>query len=153
MLNKVILTKEGFEKLNQELDVLKNQKRPQAVETLKKAREMGDLSENNAYTSAKEELGFVDSRILELEDKLNNAQIMEENNNSSHVVIGSIVDVSSDNQVFTYTIVSQEESDLQHNKISNKSPLGMSLMGKKKNDIVDVVTPINVDRYKIVSIK
>src|SRR3989344_6700389 len=103
--NKIILTKEGFDKLNQELDLLKNTKRPQAVESLKKAREMGDLSENSAYSAAKEELSFVDSRIIELEAKMARVEVMTENNHSATIGLGSTVQLSSLDGSSSYTIV------------------------------------------------
>ncbi|OGK56735.1 hypothetical protein A3J15_02230 [Candidatus Roizmanbacteria bacterium RIFCSPLOWO2_02_FULL_38_10] len=151
--NKIILTKEGFDKLNQELDLLKNTKRPQAVESLKKAREMGDLSENSAYSAAKEELSFVDSRIIELEAKMARVEVMTENNHSATIGLGSTVQLSSLDGSSSYTIVNQEEADISKNKLSNKSPLGAALIGKKKNDLVDVVTPVAKDQYRIVNIK
>jgi len=147
------MTPEGLKKLHEELKHLKAVERPKNVADIEAARGMGDLSENSAYSAAKEELSFVDSRIIELEAKMARVEVMTENNHSATIGLGSTVQLSSLDGSSSYTIVNQEEADISKNKLSNKSPLGAALIGKKKNDLVDVVTPVAKDQYRIVNIK
>ena len=151
--NKYIFTKEGFEKLLVEEKELKGKRRPGAVDRLKKAREMGDLSENSAYTAAKDELGFVDSRLAEIEELVKKAQIIKKGVDRSRVELGEMVVIEVDDQRQTFTIVGELEANIEEGKLSNKSPLGAALLGKHRGDMVAVMTPGGKTKYKIVDIK
>ncbi|MCX7955843.1 MAG: transcription elongation factor GreA [Patescibacteria group bacterium] len=151
MLNQ--LTQQGFEKLKKELEELKNQKRPQAVERLAKARSMGDLSENSEYTAAKEELAFVEGRIQEIEEILKNAQVAENPSNDTIVELGETIVVEKNQEKITFTIVGEYEADPINGKISVNSPIGKGLIGKKVGEIVEIETPSGKNIYKILEIK
>ena len=124
-------------------------------EKIKLAREYGDLSENAEYDAAKNEQAFMEQEIKEIAEKLRNAEIIDESNlDSKTVSIGSIVklqDMELDEKV-EIKIVGSSEADIMNNKISNESPIGQSLIGKKKGAVVDVNTPSGVLKYKIISI-
>ncbi len=147
------ITKEGLEKLQLELKKLREVDRPKAVERLSTARSMGDLSENSEYTAAKEELGFLDSRLVEIEEKLRNVKVITSNGKHDSVGIGNSVTVRIDNQEQTYTLVGDLEADINEGKISEKSPIGRALMGKRTGESVTVEVPAGSVEYKIVEIK
>lgn len=147
------LTKQGFEKLKNELEELKNKKKPVVLERLTKARAMGDLSENSEYTSAKEELNFIEERIEEIEEILKNAKIVENPNNDDTVELGETVVVEKNNEKFVYTIVGEYEADPINGKISIGSPIGKSLIGRKIGEVVEIETPGGKIVYKILEIK
>lgn len=153
MNDQYILTQEGFKKLEDELVVFQQEKRPKAVERLKKAREMGDLSENSEYVAAKEELGFVDGKIAEIEEILKNAQVKEESADKSVVQIGDNVVISQNGETNTYKIVGEHEADVMNGKLSHKSPIGGALLGKHAGDVVNVITPSGAVTYKVLEIK
>ncbi len=152
-MNQVQLTKDGLKKIQDELTELKNIKRPVAIERLSKARSMGDLSENSEYSAAKEELSFIEGRIQELEELLKNAQVIEVNNNNNSIQIGNIITVQVNNENRQLQIVGEFEADPLNNKISNTSPIGQALIGKKIGDQVEVNVPAGKIIYKIIDIK
>lgn len=152
-MKQVELTKAGLEKLQQELEQLKEQQKPEALERLEKARGMGDLSENSEYTAAKEELAFVTERIQEIEEILKHAKVVELHTNGQEVSLGSHVTVETNGQKDAFDIVGEFESDPGQKKLSNMSPLGKALVGKKIGTVIEVETPSGKVTYKILEIK
>jgi len=150
-----ILTPEGVAKLEEELEYLKTVKRKQIAERIKQSIAFGDLSENSEYDEAKNEQAFVEGRIVILENLLRNARIIDEEDITTDVVsVGSKVklqDVET-NDIMEYTIVGSTEADPAKNKISNKSPVGMALLGKSVGTVVDVYVPDGVIKFKILDI-
>ncbi len=150
------MTKEGKEKLERELEMLKTVKRKEVVERIKVARSFGDLSENSEYDSAKDEQAFVEGRIALLEKMIRNAVIIEDNGeNKDTVTIGKTITFVElpDGEEETYTIVGSAEADPFEGKISNDSPIAKSLMGKKVGDEVTVQTPGGEMNVKIIDVK
>ena len=151
---KVYLTKEGFEKVSKEVDELKNVKRPAVVERLSLARLQGDLSENNEYASAKEELAFIDGRIEELEDVLQKVCIMAEKNGKIECVgLGCKVTVKVQENESVYHIVGEWEADPGQKKVSHSSPLGQALLGKRVGEEVEFEAPAGRILFKIIKIE
>lgn len=152
----VILTQEGYDNLDKELNYLKTEKRAEIADRIKVALGFGDLSENSEYDEAKTSQAENEEKIVELENKLRYAKIIDEKDIDTETVqIGNIVkvlDVEFDEKI-DYTIVGSTEVNLAENKISNESPLGQALLGEKKNKIVEVAAPAGVMKYKILSIK
>ena len=150
----VILTQEGFDKLEKELEYLRTEKRAEIAERIKVALGFGDLSENSEYDEAKTAQTENEVKIAELENKLRYAKIIDESEiDTKTVQIGNVVklhDMEFDEDV-EYTIVGSTEVDLAQNKISNESPIGKALIGKKKNQIVDVEAPAGVIKYKTIA--
>ncbi len=153
---KVLITKEGYEKLKTELEYLKTQKRAEAAEKLRIARGFGDLSENAEYDEAKLEQAKIEVRIQELEQQIKNASIIESSKNSKQKVIsiGDTVKIQETKKgtELTVSIVGTVEADIAKSKISNESPVGKALIGHKKGEIVEVITKIGVIEYKILDI-
>jgi len=149
----IYLTAEGLEKLKEEFRQLLEEKRPRVVERLAYARSMGDLSENNDYISAKEELEFLDGRIAELESVIKNAIVIENKTQSKEVVLGAKVKVSINGNESIFHIVGEWEADPKNQKISHGSPLGKALLGKKIGEEVTVDAPIGKVVYKILDIE
>ena len=151
----VVLTYEGLERLEKELEYLKTVKRKEIAEKIKQALAFGDLSENSEYDEAKNEQAYYEHRIVQLEKILKNAKVIDEDEVDTEVVsIGSkvkILDIEL-NKEMEYILVGSTEADPSRNKISNESPLGKILLGKKEGDIVDVVVPGGTIEYKILSI-
>jgi transcription elongation factor GreA len=151
----VILTQEGYEKLEEELNLLKTDKRAEIAERIKVALGFGDLSENSEYDEAKTAQAENENRIAELENKVRHAKIIDEKDiDTDTVQIGNIVkvlDMEFDEKI-DYTIVGSTEVNLAENKISNESPLGSALLGAKKNHVVEVKAPAGVMKYKILDI-
>jgi transcription elongation factor GreA len=151
----VILTQEGLEKLEEELNYLKTEKRTEIAERIKVARGFGDLSENAEYDEAKTAQSDNEQKIAELETKLRNVKIIDAKEiDTKTVQIGNTVkllDIEFDEEV-EYTIVGSTEVDLAENKISNESPIGKALLGKKKNETVDVEAPDGIIKFKILAI-
>ncbi|MFC4182568.1 transcription elongation factor GreA [Saccharococcus thermophilus] len=150
------MTKEGKEKLEQELEYLKTVKRKEVVERIKIARGFGDLSENSEYDAAKDEQAFVESRIQTLENMIRNAVIIEEDKENPDVVsLGKSVTFIElpDGEEETYTIVGSAEADPFEGKISNDSPIAKSLLGRKVGEEVTVQTPGGEMVVKIVAVK
>lgn len=152
-MNKIQLTKEGKEKLQVELQDLKEDQRQTAVDRLQKARGMGDLSENSEYTAAKEGLAFVEERIKEIEEILKHADVVDNYHNGQEVSLGSSVTVDLNGQKETFYIVGEYEADPMKKKLSNTSPIGKALLGQKVGNIVEVEAPAGKTSYKILEIK
>ena len=155
MEKNVILTKEGKEKLEKELQELKTVRRKEVADRIKQAIDFGDISENSEYDDAKNEQAFIEGRIQELDMMLRNVQIIYEEITQVGVIsIGSTVsvrDIELD-ELETYRIVGTVEADPMQNKISNESPVGASLLGKRAGDIVNVPAPIGTIQYEIVEV-
>ena len=149
------MTQEGKEKIEQELHILKTEKRKEVVERIKIARDFGDLSENSEYDSAKEEQAFVETRIAQLEKMLRNAVIIENDNNVDVVSLGKKVTFMElpDGEEETYTIVGSAEADPFEGKISNDSPMAKSLLGHEKGTEVLVPTPGGEIKVKILEVQ
>lgn len=145
------ITDEGRTELEAELVELKS-RRGAIADKIAEARDFGDLSENAEYDSAREEQGLVESRIAEIEDILLNAEIIK-SGKSSKVSLGSKVELKTGNKTVTYTVVGPVEADPLEGKISNESPIGAALMGKKVADTATIATPKGSTTYEIVSIK
>lgn len=148
------LTKTKYDELAKELSELKTSKRQEVARALEYARSLGDLSENAEYHQAREEQAMIEDRIASLEATLKTAEIVKEKVHGDFVGLGSVIVVAKngeDGQKFT--IVGAEESDMAAGKISNTSPMGLALMGKKKGDEVKVKTPKGNSVFKIVSIE
>ncbi len=152
----ITVTLEGLEKLNQELDYLKNVKRIEVKEALRIARGFGDLSENSEYDEAKDEQAKVESRINELEEMIKAAVIISDDQIRTDVVnVGTTVKVFSENwnEEIMYTIVGSTEAAPLQNKISDQSPIGRALIGHKVGDTVSAETPGGVVVLKVISIE
>ena len=152
----VLLTQEGYDKLEEELNFLKTEKRTEIAERIKIARGFGDLSENSEYDEAKTAQSENEQKILELEAKIRNAKVIDSKEiDTKTVQIGNLVkllDIEFDEEV-EYTIVGSTEVNLAENKISNESPIGAALLGAKKNQVVEANTPGGIIKFKILSIK
>lgn len=151
--NKEYLTQEKFDELKVELEHLRRVRRKEVAENLEYAKSLGDLSENAEYHEARDEQAKIEERISQLESVLKVAEIVKPHH-SSVVEIGSTVTVQKkdDPKEKTFAIVSSEESDIEAGKISYRSPLGESLLGKKKDDTFSLVTPNGTMQYTVVSI-
>ena len=151
----VILTQEGYDKLEKELEKLRTEARSEIAERIKVALGFGDLSENSEYDEAKNAQAENEALIAELENKVRYAKIIDESEiDTKTVQVGNIVKVHDEeyDEDVTYTIVGSTEVNLAENKISNESPVGAALLGKKKNDMVEVKTPGGIAKYKVLSI-
>lgn len=151
----IYLSKDGFEKLKAELHHLRAIKRPEIVSEIKRARELGDLSENAEYHAAKEAQGHLERRISELEFELSRAQVVKDAGPAGDTVtLLSNVRIRDlgDNEEIVYYLVSAPEADLASGKISTNSPVGRALIGHKVGDTVDVATPGGLVRYEILEI-
>ncbi|HEY4432049.1 MAG TPA: transcription elongation factor GreA [Paenibacillus sp.] len=152
----VILTPDGLKRLEDELETLKSVKRREVAERIKVAIGYGDISENSEYEDAKNEQAFIEGRVITLEKMLRNARIINSDEIVTDVVsIGVTVSVEDleYGDTMEYTIVGTAESDPLNNKISNESPVGKAIIGKKIDTIVDVNTPAGVIQYKILDIR
>lgn len=152
--NKIYITEEGLEKLNAELEDLKNVKRPEIIQSLKEARALGDLSENAEYDAARNAQAECESRIAELEAMIENVEIISDEIKKDKVQVGVTVTIEyvGDNDTETYTIVGSKEVDLATNKISNESPIAQAIMGGKVGQIKTVESPGGSYEVKIVKI-
>ena len=146
------LSKDGLGKLRAELDDMITVKRPEVADRIHDAKEHGDLSENAEYEDAKNEQAFVEGRIQTLEAIIKNATIIDEHHSTVHVQIGSTVSVESGDGSESFTIVGSAEAKPAEGRISNESPVGRALLGKKKGDKVLVRVPAGDFTYKIVGI-
>lgn len=149
---KIYLTKEGLEELKKEYEELTKTKRPEILDRVSAARNMGDLSENAEYTVAKEELSFIDGRIDELDELLKQAVIIS-NNHSSTIKLGSTVTVNNGKDTEIFTVVGEWEADPHEKKISHESPLGRALLDKRVGDEIEVEAPAGKIKYTIKSIR
>ena len=143
MADEVILTKEGKEELEKRLEFLKVTKRAEITERIKTAREFGDLSENAEYDAAKNEQAMIEGEIVEIENKLKYAVIIKDSAKKGVVSLGSKVDIldNEENELLTYEIVGTTEADVEAGKISNESPIGNALLGRKAGETISVVVP------------
>ena len=151
----VILTREGLKQLEDELENLRTVKRAEVKERLKEAIALGDLSENPEYDDAKNEQAFMEGRILELEKMIRNAKVIDEDaHQEGTVTVGSLVkvkDIEFD-EINEYRLVGTVEADPMNNRISNESPVGRALLGRKKGEIVDVEVPAGIIKYEILEV-
>ena len=154
-MSEVYLSREGYNKLRDELQELKGNERPTVRAALQYAREFGDLSENAEYAAAKERLLFLEQRINKLEVTLSRARLIEnENIPDDKVYIGAtveLIDLKGDREL-TYTLVSPEEADFEQGKISTVSPIGKGLLGHEAGEEIEIQVPAGRLHYKIVSI-
>ena len=150
----VLLTAEGYLELETELNELKINKRPEVIKALKEARALGDLSENADYDAARNEQAQLEARIRELEYKLEHCKIVEGSGNTNIVAVGNTITVEyvADGETEEYKIVGSLEADPLNNKISNESPIGSAIIGKKCGEVVGVVSPNGDYQVKIVKI-
>ncbi len=155
MAEGIFLTKDGCDKLKEELKILKTVKRKEIANALEKARQMGDLSENAEYDSAKQSQAINEKRIGELEEKILTARILDnESISSDKAYIGAklkLADIDSKEEM-DYMLVTEDEADYEKGKISISSPVGKALLGCKKGDIANIRAPAGVLRYKILDI-
>ena len=151
----VLLTQEGYDNLEKELEYLKTEKRAEISERIRVALGFGDLSENSEYDEAKNAQASNEIKITELENKLRYARIIDESEIDNKVVqVGNkvkILDIEY-NEEIEYTIVGSTEVDLTQNRISNESPIGKALIGAKKNQTVEVNAPAGIIKYKVLAI-
>ena len=152
-MNNEYLSKEGLEKLKNELESLKTDKRKEIADRLKHAKSLGDLSENAEYKETLEAMNLTEDRIEKLEDIIKRAVVIEKSSGST-VQLGSAVKIKKeiDGKICEYFLVGQEEADISLGKISNQSPIGRALMGKGKGDKVKVLTPGGEINYMIENI-
>ncbi|MEK7608317.1 MAG: transcription elongation factor GreA [Patescibacteria group bacterium] len=147
------LSLERHKELKAELDTLKKEKRIEVAEHLKRAKEYGDLSENSEYAEAREEQSRIEGRIFELEDLMKHATIIKKGGGGGVVQVGSTVTVKKNGSIFTYAIVGSSESNPEEKKVSNESPIGRALLGKKVGDKANVQAPSGVIVYTITKIE
>ena len=146
------LSKDGLEQIRQELEELVNVRRAEVAARIHEAKEHGDISENAEYEDAKNEQAFVEGRIQSLSALIKNAVVIEENHSTTHVQIGSTVTIQSDDGKEKFTIVGSAEAAPAEGRISNESPVGRALLGRKKGDTIVVTVPAGDTSYKILSI-
>jgi transcription elongation factor GreA len=155
-VKEVILTPEGFERLKEEIEYLSNQKRREVADRIRIAREFGDIAENAEYDDAKNEQALLEARIAKLEERIRDARVIDAEEITADVVsIGSTVrlrDVDA-KQTVEYHIVGSAEANPAELKLSNESPVGKAIIGKKKGETVEVATPRGSLKYKILDIK
>jgi transcription elongation factor GreA len=155
-VKEVILTREGYEKLKQEIEYLSNDKRREVAERIRIAREFGDISENAEYDDAKNEQALLEHRIATLEERLLSARVIDEGDVQSDVVsIGTRVKLKDmdANQTVEYHIVGSAEANPAEHKLSNESPVGKAIIGRKKGEVVEVAAPRGSLKFKILDIK
>ncbi|MCW1908272.1 MAG: transcription elongation factor GreA [Candidatus Saccharibacteria bacterium] len=145
------MTREGEQELREELEQLVAQRGPMA-ERIKLAREFGDLAENAEYSSARQEQEKVEARIAEIEHILQNVEIIKTPKSDSKVQLGSKVTLKNDGKTKEFQVVGTVEADPLNGKISDESPIGRALMGKKEGEDVEIVTPVDTTVYKIADI-
>ena len=155
-LKEVILTAEGYEKLKKEIEVLQTEKRREVAERIRVAREFGDIAENAEYDDAKNEQALLEHKIAQLEERLLSARVITKKEISKDSVsVGSRVrlrDVAAQ-KTFEYHIVGSAEANPAENKLSNESPVGKAILGKKKGETVEVTAPRGKLKFKILEIK
>ena len=156
-MNKTPLTVAGAEKLRTELHRLKTVERPNVIAAIAEARSHGDLSENAEYEAAKDRQGFIEGRIMEVESKLANAQIIDPTllDADGRCVFGATVELEDleSGQVVTYQIVGDDEADIKDNKISISSPIARALIGKSAGDVAEVQAPGGIKEYEILDVR
>jgi transcription elongation factor GreA len=151
------MTVRGAEALRAELKKLKSQDRPNIIKAIAEARGHGDLSENAEYHAAREQQGFVEGRISEIEGKLANAEVIEPGKltNTGRVIFGAVVELENQDsgERLTYQVVGEDEADIRAGRISVTSPIARALVGKSKGDVVDVTAPGGTHSYEILAVK
>tara|TARA_Y100000590_G_scaffold412053_1_gene506679 strand:+ start:194 stop:670 length:477 start_codon:yes stop_codon:yes gene_type:complete len=156
-MNKEPITLQGLEKLKKELEELKNIKRPKIIKAIAEARSHGDLKENAEYHAAKEEQAKIESRVIEINDLIARANVIDVTKleKKDNVIFGSTVYLINleNNQKKTYKIVGKDEADMTKNYIYFRSPIGKALIGKKKKDLVAVTTPSGEKNFEIEEVK
>ncbi len=157
MMTKVPLTVKGAELLRSELHQLKTVERPSVIVAIQEARSHGDLSENAEYDAAKERQSFIEGRIVEVESKLANAQIIDPAHLDAdgRCVFGATVELEEvdSRETVTYQIVGDDEADIKNNKISISSPIARALIGKYSGDVAEVKAPGGIKEYEILDVK
>ena len=153
--DQIELTPEGLKELEEELRELEEEKMPQVLRRIAVAREMGDLSENSEYHSARDEKTLIETRISQIKDVLSRAKVVKKSRSDKTVGMGNTVKVKrkSDGKTFVFTIAGEFEADPKNGKISIASPVGKALLGKSKGSSVKVEVPAGVVEYKILDIK
>lgn len=154
MNGEIYLTRQGYEKLVEELEYLKTVKRREISRAVGEARSHGDISENAEYDAAKDAQGHNEKQIVELEEKLSRVRILDGDIPQDQVLIGAIVKLedADSGEEMEYTLVSELEADYNQNKISVTSPVGAGLLGRKEGEIAEIKVPAGVLRYKIIKI-
>jgi len=156
-MNKFPVTAKGAELLREELHRLKTVDRPKVITAIAEARAQGDLSENAEYDAARERQGFIEGRIIELESKLSNAQVIDPAllEDDGRVVFGTTVELTEpeSGETTVYQIVGEDEADIKAGKISYSSPIAKALIGKYSGDVAEVRTPGVVKQFEIVDVK
>ena len=156
-MNKTPLTKKGAQSLKDELEELKNVKRPRVSEAIADARAHGDLKENAEYHAAREEQGLMEARIRDIESKLGNAQIIDAStmNANGKVIFGCTVELENieTEELITYTIVGEDEADIKNNLISYASPFAKALIGKEEGDVAEVKAPGGITEFEIINVR
>lgn len=156
-MNKTPLTLKGAQNLKDELDELKNVKRPRITEAIADARAHGDLKENAEYHAAREEQGLVEARVRDIESKLGNAQVIDvaSLNANGKVVFGCTVELENieTEAMITYTIVGEDEADIKNNLISYASPFAKALIGKEEGDVAEVKAPAGITEYEVTAVR
>ncbi|KXW56165.1 transcription elongation factor GreA [Ferrovum sp. PN-J185] len=156
-MSTIPLTVVGAERLKAELHRLKHVERPNVIQAISEARAQGDLSENAEYDAAKERQSFIEGRIVELESKLSNAQIIDPTllDAEGRCVFASTVEIEdlANQETFTYQIVGEDEADIKEGKVSISSPIARALIGKYAGDVVEVITPGGVKEYEILDVR
>ncbi|HEY0052981.1 MAG TPA: transcription elongation factor GreA [Caulobacteraceae bacterium] len=155
-MEKVPMTVAGYDALDEELKRLKSVERPGVIAAISEARSHGDLSENAEYHAAKEQQGWIEGRIAEIEDKISRAQIIDVSKLSgSQVKFGATVTVVDEDteEEGTYQIVGEHEADVKDGRISVSSPISRAMIGKEKGDVVEVNTPGGVKAYEILKVE
>lgn len=156
-MSKIPLTLQGAEQLRKELHNLKHVERPRVIEAIAEARAHGDLKENAEYHAAREQQGFIEGRIKDIEAKLANAEIIDVTrlNPQGKVVFGAtveLVDAETDEEL-TYQIVGDDEADIEQSKISINSPVARALIGKQVDDVAEVTTPGGLRSFEILAVR
>lgn len=156
MSKKVPMTKSGEEALRAELENLKTVQRPKVIQAIADAREHGDLKENAEYHAAREQQGFIEGRIQDLEFKLANVQIIDVTTlpQNGKVVFGTTVELedTQSGETMTYKIVGEDEADIKKNLLSNTSPIARALLGKEEGDVVEIKVPGGVKSLEIIAV-
>ena len=155
-MQQIPMTVRGAELLRKELEYLKNERRPEIIKAIAEAREHGDLKENAEYHAAREQQGFCEGRIQEIEGKLANCQIIDVTKmpNNGKVIFGATVLVNTDTEdEVTYRIVGDDEADIKNGLISVNSPIARGLVGKEVDDVVNITTPGGVVEFEIIDVE
>lgn len=154
-MDKIPMTRAGFDALDEELKVLKSVERPAVIRAISEAREHGDLSENAEYHAAREKQSFIEGRIKELEALVSLAEVIDPTKLSGSIKFGATVDLADEDsgEEKTYQIVGEAEASLEHGKLNIRSPLARALIGKDEGDQIEVKTPGGVKSYEILSIR